>query len=160
MFGDTNTDTVRSGNWYGNDTTWRMVLDLNRILQHADSDGRFGARPSRRFLSVVDGIVGGEGNGPLDATPRPTGVVLTGTNPVAVDLACARIMGFDSRKIPMLAQALAPHFLPLVDFVESDVSVRSNDPAFHQPLSLVRGSLPGYAAHFGWAGHIELTEPP
>jgi hypothetical protein len=23
--------TIRSGNWYGNDTTWRMCLDLNKL---------------------------------------------------------------------------------------------------------------------------------
>jgi len=32
MFGNTATDTIRSGNWHGNDTTWRMVIDLNRIF--------------------------------------------------------------------------------------------------------------------------------
>src|SRR4030095_6711097 len=56
LFGDTNTDTVRSGNWYGNDTAWRMVVDLNRILFYADAVGVLHERPVRRFLSIVDGI--------------------------------------------------------------------------------------------------------
>ena len=30
-FGDTQR-VVRSGNWHGNDTCWRMVLDLNKCL--------------------------------------------------------------------------------------------------------------------------------
>ena len=93
-FGDTNTEAIRSGNWYGNDTAWRMVLDLNRLLFYADADGCLHDSPVRRFFSVVDGIVAGEGNGPLDPVPKPLGVVLTGLNPVAVDLACARLMGF------------------------------------------------------------------
>ena len=31
VFGEQN-ETIRSGNWFGNDTTWRMVLDLNKCL--------------------------------------------------------------------------------------------------------------------------------
>ena len=41
------------------------------------------------------GLSVGEGNGPLDPTPRPAGVVLAGANPLAVDLASARLMDFD-----------------------------------------------------------------
>ena len=39
VFGDT-LDVVRSGNWWGNDTIWRMILDLNRILRYARPDGK------------------------------------------------------------------------------------------------------------------------
>ena len=63
IFGDTNTNTIRSGNWYGNDTTWRMVIDLNRILMYAQSSGCLQAKPARRMFCIVDGIVGGDGNG-------------------------------------------------------------------------------------------------
>src|SRR5262249_13584417 len=38
MFGETR-ETTRSGNWYGNDTLWRMVLDLNKVLLYANPDG-------------------------------------------------------------------------------------------------------------------------
>src|SRR5262245_39113458 len=31
VFGETH-DVIRSGNWFGNDTIWRMVLDLNKVL--------------------------------------------------------------------------------------------------------------------------------
>ncbi|MCH7704503.1 MAG: DUF362 domain-containing protein [Planctomycetes bacterium] len=120
IFGDTNTGTVRSGNWYGNDTTWRMVLDLNRILLYADADGTLHDRPVRRFFSVVDGIVAGEGNGPLDATPKPTGIIVAGGNPVAVDLACARLMGFDWRKTPVLYRTFDPHRWPLATFESTE----------------------------------------
>jgi phenylacetate-CoA ligase len=39
VFGDTNSGTVRSGEWFGNDTTWRMVLDINLIRQYGDTKG-------------------------------------------------------------------------------------------------------------------------
>src|SRR5262249_2514797 len=122
IFGATNPDeeggdcTIRSGNWHGNDTVWRMVHDLNRILLYSDDEGNMEGHPVRGFFSFVDGIVGGEGNGPLDASPREAGVVIAGANAVAVDLACARLMGFDGEKIPMLRRALENHAFPLGGF--------------------------------------------
>src|SRR5207245_7882517 len=115
-------------------------------------------RPVRHFLSVVDGIVGGQGNGPLDPRPRPAGLIVTGTNPVAVDLACARVMGFDYRKIALLTRALAAHSLPLADFAYADVVARSNDPIYDHPLADLSGPLLRFTPHFGWTGHVELTD--
>ena len=113
IFGDTNTNTIRSGNWYGNDTAWRMVIDLNRILMYADKNGHLQDTPVRRIFCIVDGIIGGEGNGPLDPTPKPAGIVLAGMNPVAVDLVCARLMGFDYKQLPVLYKAMVKHSLPI-----------------------------------------------
>jgi hypothetical protein len=158
LFGDTNVDTVRSGNWYGNDTTWRMVLDLNRILAYGDATGGWPPRPPRRFFSVVDGIVAGEGNGPLDPRPRPTGMIIAGSNPVAVDLACARILGFDYGKLPMLRRALDGGDLPLVAFSYDDILIRSNEPALDRPLAALSGPLLGFEPHFGWKGHVEISD--
>jgi hypothetical protein len=160
IFGDTNVDTVRSGNWHGNDTTWRMVLDLNRILFYGDAAGRWHERPVRRFFSVVDGIVAGEGNGPLDPRPRPTGIIIAGSNPVAVDLNCARLMGFDYEKLPMLRHALVRGDLPLVSFSYGDIVVRSNEAAIDRPLADLSGRLLGFVPHFGWKNHVEITGDP
>ena len=63
VFGDTQR-VVRSGNWHGNDTCWRMVLDLNKCLFAFDGAGKRRVRPLR-YLAVVDGIIGGEGSEPL-----------------------------------------------------------------------------------------------
>jgi uncharacterized protein (DUF362 family) len=60
---------VIDGSWEGNDTLWRTILDLNRILFFADREGRLRGEPQRRYLAIVDGIVAGEGEGPLGATP-------------------------------------------------------------------------------------------
>src|SRR5262249_1333457 len=56
FFGDT-LKVVRSGNWHGNDTCWRMVLDLNKCLFSFDGIGVPRAKPLR-YLAIVDGIVG------------------------------------------------------------------------------------------------------
>lgn len=156
VFGDTNNGTIRSGNWYGNDTTWRMVLDLNRILLYADAEGKIHDRPVRRFFSIVDGLVAGEGNGPLDPKPKPLGIVAAGFNPVAVDLACARLMGFDRERLPMLKQAYREHPLPLCSFPVDNITCYSNTPRFQGRLSRFEG--PGFAfePHFGWQNHISI----
>jgi uncharacterized protein (DUF362 family) len=157
--GDTNVDTIRSGNWYGNDTTWRMTLDLNRILYYADSDGKLHDTPVRRFFSVVDGVVAGEGNGPLDPSPKPLGVVIAGANPLAVDLVAARVMGFDPDRLPILSRAFDPHPYPLARFRVCDVCANSDDPRYAGRADDLRGSDTAFTPHFGWRGHIERQEP-
>lgn len=157
VFGDTNTNTIRSGNWHGNDTTWRMVLDLNRILMYANENGSIENSPVRSIFCVVDGIVGGEGNGPLDPTPKPAGMVIAGVNPVAVEQVCARLMGFDYQRLPMLHNALdTSHALPLVGFEYGDVVCRSNVPQFDRALAEFEGEGLAFEPHFGWKGHVEL----
>ncbi len=158
-FGDTNTDTIRSGNWYGNDTTWRMVLDLNRILLYADRDGHLQDQPARRLLCIVDGIVGGEGNGPLDPKPKAAGAVLAGVNPLAVELAAARLMGFDHERLPLLREGLRAHPLPLALFNYDDVICRRSDVDAEQALSQMSDLGASFRPHFGWQGHIERGCP-
>ena len=55
LFGATDA-VVRSGNWHGNDTCWRMVLDLNRALLYATPEGVL-APERKRYFSIVDGLV-------------------------------------------------------------------------------------------------------
>ena len=90
----TNITKIRAGGWYGNDTIWRSVLDLNKILLYADREGVMRSKRQRKFFSVVDGIIGGEGDGPVLAMPKVSGVLLAGFNPMAVDICATRLMGF------------------------------------------------------------------
>jgi uncharacterized protein (DUF362 family) len=69
------------------------VAELNRVLP-------------RRF-AIVDGIVGMEGNGPIQGRARPCGVLVMGGDLVAVDATCCRIMGMDPEKIEYLRLASA-----------------------------------------------------
>ena len=48
---------------------------------------------------IADGIIAMEGNGPLNGTPRALGRAILADDPVAADATCARLMGFDPRKI-------------------------------------------------------------
>ena len=144
VFGDT-TKVVRSGNWWGNDTTWRMTLDLNKVLWHFDGAGQRRAKPLR-YLTIIDGIIAGEGNGPMEADAKPCGVVIAGTNPVAADFVTTRLMGFDWRKVPTIREAFQITDLPLADFGPDDIEVLPElGDVFH------------FRPHFGWVGHIEAT---
>ncbi len=58
-----------------------------------------------RAFSIVDGIVAMEGNGPIQGSPRPLGVIVAGADPVAVDATCCRIMGLDPQRIGYLLLA-------------------------------------------------------
>lgn len=146
---------VREGNWYGNDTAWRMVLDLNKVLFYYAGDGTLRKEP-RRYLSIVDGIIAGEGDGPVAAEPKPAGLLVAGFNPVAVDTACAVLMGFDYRKIPLLACAWKISNHPLADFHPSEIHFLSNMPYWNGKLEdLERAPHLGFLPHFGWRGHIE-----
>jgi len=152
VFGDTNTDTIRSGNWRGNDTTWRMVHDLNRILLYADADGRLDRPPGRRVLHLVDAIVAGEGNGPLDATPKACGMILGGRNPAAVDLVCAAMIGFRPPYPPVVGRAFEPGPAPLTDFAPDAVNLVSHEDNFNGPIARCQFADP-FRLHFGWEDH-------
>ena len=86
------------GNCYGwpkNALHWagltRSILDINGTV-HPD-------------FAIVDGIVGMEGNGPIQGTAKASGVLVAGDDPVAVDATCTRIMGMAPEKIDYLANA-------------------------------------------------------
>jgi uncharacterized protein (DUF362 family) len=86
------------GNCYGwpkNALHWagltRSILDINSTVL-----------PD---LAIVDGIVGMEGNGPIQGQAKACGVLVVGDDPVAVDATCARIMGLAPERIDYLSQA-------------------------------------------------------
>jgi uncharacterized protein (DUF362 family) len=74
--------------WAGID---RAILDINAA-----------ARPD---FAIVDGILGMEGNGPIQGTPKAAGLVLFGDDPVAVDATACRVMGLLPEKVTYLARA-------------------------------------------------------
>lgn len=74
--------------WAGIDNA---ILDINAAV-----------RPD---FAVVDGIVGMEGNGPIQGTPKACGALIFGDDPVAVDATCCRLMGLLPERIRYMASA-------------------------------------------------------
>ena len=155
IFGDTQ-KVVRSGNWHGNDTCWRMVVDLNKCLFYYDSEGEPRTKPLR-YLAVVDAIVAGEGNGPMSPDAKPCGVIVAGTNPLAVDSVCSALMGFNWRKLKMLTGAYNVSRKKIAAFAHDEICVVSNDPGKAKPLREYRKEDSFvFKPHFGWKNAIEL----
>jgi hypothetical protein len=147
---------ITLGSWHGNDTAWRMTLDIARILMFGRLDGSLSPVPIRRHLALVDGVLGGEKEGPLTPLPRPTGVVLFGDDICAVDWACCFVMGFDPQKIPLLRNSLSISRFPLSAARSHEIEVCLNGEA--APLnSLAKAFSPQFRPPKGWVGKIELA---
>lgn len=91
--------------WYGNDTTWRMVMDLNKIVIYGKFDGTIADHPQRKLYSLGDGIIGGQGDGPLRPSPLPLGILTFTDNSFLHDLAIGRLMRFPFKKLSLLKAA-------------------------------------------------------
>jgi hypothetical protein len=133
-----------------------MVLDLNTLMFYADANGILQDTPQRRYFSVIDGIIGGMEEGPLKPRPRPAGLLVGGFNPVAVDMVCARLMGYDYCKIPMIRRAAERAVLPLGQFTPERIHLTSNVTRWQNIFRSGDGGLE-FTPTRGWKGYIELT---
>jgi uncharacterized protein (DUF362 family) len=61
-----------------------------------------------RHFAIVDGVVGMEGNGPIQGNPKPVGVLVAGMDMPAVDATCCRIMEINPSMIRYLRLAAGP----------------------------------------------------
>jgi uncharacterized protein (DUF362 family) len=93
------------GGWHGNDTTWRMILDLNKIIVYAKPDGTLSDIPQRQIYSLCDGIIVGQGDGPLFPDPLPLGFLSFTNNAAVNDYVFAYLMRLKPEKISLLTNA-------------------------------------------------------
>lgn len=144
---------IQAGAWHGNDTCWRMAVDLARIVHYADGNGVMSDKPQRTHLSLIDGVIAGEGNGPLSPAAVSAGVLIFGDDVVSVDEAACRTMGFDLECIPMVREALGSRFAyPLHVENGSSGKVVFNQKEIHSedvPMALDRAFKPSR----GWRGY-------
>jgi uncharacterized protein (DUF362 family) len=154
-------NVIRSGNWHGNDTTWRMVLDLNRCLLYGNPDGTLRRSGPKRYYSVIDGRIGMEGAGPMAGDPIESGLVICGSDPAAVDMVATRVMGFDWRRIAMIREAFSDRALPVTRVRPADVEVVSDNPEWSgRFLDIEDRDFLHFRPHFGWTGRIEYEREP
>ncbi len=154
LFGKTE-EVIRAGNWYGNQTAWRMVLDLNKALFYFNGAAAQRTKPLR-YMTLIDGIIAGEGPGPAAPDAFPAGLLIAGLNPVAVDTVTCLLMGFDYQRIPLLQNAWRVNNYPLAGFGPADVACFSNVPEWAGTLDqLAAAQTYHFKPHFGWKGQIE-----
>ena len=61
-------------------------------------------------LTIIDGLVGGEGNCPAPVDPVDSRVIISGNNSVETDRVATRLMGFDPAEIPLMQRAAEAGF--------------------------------------------------
>ncbi|WP_051670805.1 DUF362 domain-containing protein [Bryobacter aggregatus] len=93
----------------------RSIVELNRIL--------------RKTFAIVDGIVGMEGNGPIQGKPVAAGVMVMGRDVAAVDATCARLMKLDPLQMKYLRDASALKISGLGAIEERSIEQRGENLA-------------------------------
>tara|TARA_B100001971_G_C18251068_1_gene578252 strand:- start:26 stop:1672 length:1647 start_codon:yes stop_codon:yes gene_type:complete len=129
------------GSWYGNDTLWRTIVDLNYAILYADKSGELQETIQRNYFCLVDGIIAGEREGPLDQMPKPVGMTIGGFHSLTVDFVAASVMGFDYQKIPSIVRMfehekvnfakLSPSEIALI----GDKNIENLNLAFEPPIN-------------------------
>jgi uncharacterized protein (DUF362 family) len=147
-------DDILNGSCHTNDTITRTIADLNRIAFYAGKDGTLNHAPGRRMFIVVDGVVGGENEGPTKPSPKKCGVLVAGHNPVAIDIVCSRIMGFDYRKMPVFGHAMGTAKYRLFQGDPGDIDIISD--RCRRLEDVYRSFNCSFTPARGWIGHIEL----
>jgi len=150
---------ISSGSWYGNDTVWRMVYDLNKIILYAPPEGgALAATRQRCHLMILDAVVAGEGNGPLQPEPVELGLVGMSLDPFATDLVMAKLMGFDYLKIPLL-RGHAMFEDPYWGKTPPERMRVNHCGTLYESLSEVPAAH-RFTPPPGWRGHVEAESRP
>ncbi len=148
-----------SGGWHGNDTIWRTVDDLNRILFfYSPQKEAIQRQRQRRYFAVVDGITAMEGNGPLRGIPKTTGLILGGDDPLAIDIVAAAVMGFDWKRIALLRGIADTAQAPKYSAFNGDllsVELLSNVPSWNLVEALECEHF-SFRPPAGWRDSVEI----
>ncbi len=139
-----------------------MCCDLNRCLYYSDRDGLHldASEPVRPVLTLIDGILAGEGEGPLSPLDVPLGAVIASTDPLAADLVAVRLMGFDEERLAKLREPMQDEAGPRITAVRtpSDVSIGLVEKNGAEPRNCALDEIKCdrvFTPHAGWVGHIE-----
>ena len=125
------------------------------MIQRVDRQGRLQPAPQRDYFCIVDGLVGGEGDGPLKPRPRATDLIVCGDDPFAIDVTLSWLMGFDPARIPVLSERKQFLGAGWGKFALEDLAVAVDGE---------RGRLLDSPINFrfapppGWLGHVERTD--
>ncbi len=146
-------DTYVEGSWYGNDTLWRTVCDICRIVLYADKEGKMTPERQRKMFVLADMVIAGEGEGPLCPQPKAVGILVGGWEQIAADTVIAALMGYCAERFPTIANADygSRYRLP-----RQDIRISSNSPLFRQKKpDEIRRLVSAFAPTSGWREWLE-----
>jgi len=145
------------GSWHGNDTVWRMVLDLQHILHHGTSSGTLEAGRQRFILNITDAIIGGQGDGPLSPEPIEFGFLTLGTNAAICDWMHAILMGLNPNQIPVIREAIQFGTCGNASRDETDFKLRFGENLM-SPLEAAKQFGKTVSLPSGWIGACEAPK--
>lgn len=156
VFGNKIIKNVSCGYWHGNDTIWRSIIDLNRIVLYCDKHGQMQDTVQRSYLCIADAIVAGEQEGPLIPIVKKCNIILVSDNPVALDTVACKFMGFNIEKLPFLNSAYSKMRWPLVNFEKGDVKINSDIEQWNErfAISITADESFNFIPVEGWKGNI------
>lgn len=121
------------GSWYGNDTLWRTIYDLNKIILYSDKFGNMKKIRQRNYFNIIDGIIGQEGEGPMTGVPKSCGIIIGSLDPVASDTVASYIIGYDITKLKIINRAKTVKYYELGECELNNIEIVSN---FKNPLDI------------------------
>lgn len=145
-----------AGNWHGNDSAWRMCVDLIKLIKFAGADGVLRQTPQRKLFTVIDGMIGGENQGPLEPDPNYSAIFLASENFLAADIVGTRLMGFDPLKIKTFAHLLDETRWDYGFKNPTEIEVLSPDEKIRNCLNDKTDRFFDYLPFPGWVGQIEI----
>jgi uncharacterized protein (DUF362 family) len=144
-------DLFRDGCWFGNDTLWRTIVDLNRLLIFADRTGVMTEKPQRRIVSIVDGIIAGEKEGPMNPSAVKSGLLAIGVSSFELDRILCKLIGFNPDKIGNLNKDRIKN---VNDFVSNKFKLSSNQPLINLQNEDNIPCIVKFQPSKGWQGVI------
>lgn len=140
----------REGSWYGNDTIWRTILDLNKLIIYTDKKGNLTDTNQRKIFNIADMIISGEKEGPLLPSDKKVGLIVAGFNQLNNDYIITQIMGFSPSKIKYIENGYELEKLKISNGITFDVFDENG----------IVKDIEKYNKHFkatdGWKDYLEI----
>ncbi len=117
---DAQANAMLRGAWDGNDTTWRMTADVYNAFVGLPG------QPQRKTLSIIDGVIGGDTDGPHFPHRVRSGALVGAEHLLVADLVATRLMDFSTDSVWYLGALAGLHG---IDRNDISVSLATNEAA-------------------------------
>lgn len=144
-------ETFWEGSWYGNDTMWRTISDVDNAIYYANKEGILEGKRCRTVFSVCDMIISGEKEGPLCPSPKRLNTIIMSESHIAcIDKFICRYIWFDDQLVKNIDYLMEQEKITTGDMeiVTDEQSYSYSTYPYDEGTRLQAG--------YGWHGYIEL----